>query len=110
MARSSSRRSRSSASQRPRSRKSRRSLRSRRRNPSPARARAKANPTDLRDRLVDGLKAAGYVRSTAVEAAFRAVPRHVFLPDVGIEDVYTDRAFPRSEEHTSELQSPCNLV
>jgi protein-L-isoaspartate(D-aspartate) O-methyltransferase len=29
-----------------------------------------------------------------VEAALRAVPRHLFLPDVGIADVYTDRAFP----------------
>src|SRR5207253_8846717 len=64
------------------------------RNPSPARARAKANPTDLRNRLVDGLKAAGYVRSAAVEAAFRTVPRHVFLPDVSLAEVYTDRAFP----------------
>ena len=34
------------------------------------------------------------MRTAAVEAAFRAVPRHVFLPDVGVEDVYTDRAFP----------------
>ena len=29
-----------------------------------------------------------------MEAAFRAVSRHLFLPDVGISDVYTDRAFP----------------
>jgi protein-L-isoaspartate(D-aspartate) O-methyltransferase len=29
-----------------------------------------------------------------VEAAFRAVPRHLFLPEVAISDVYTDRAFP----------------
>ena len=29
-----------------------------------------------------------------MEAAFRAVSRHLFLPDAGISDVYTDRAFP----------------
>jgi len=29
-----------------------------------------------------------------VEAAFRAVPRHLFLAAVGIADVYTDGAFP----------------
>jgi len=29
-----------------------------------------------------------------VEAAFRAVPRHLFLPEVSVSDVYTDRAFP----------------
>ncbi|HVS04942.1 MAG TPA: methyltransferase, FxLD system [Candidatus Dormibacteraeota bacterium] len=61
---------------------------------SPGKARAKASPTDLRERLVDRMKAGGHVRTAAVEAAFRTVPRHDFLPDVGIEDVYTDRAFP----------------
>jgi protein-L-isoaspartate(D-aspartate) O-methyltransferase len=44
--------------------------------------------------LVDCLKAGGSLRAAAVEAAFRSVPRHVFLPDVAIENVYTDRAFP----------------
>ena len=32
--------------------------------------------------LIDGLAAAGNVRSPTVEAAFTAVPRHLFLPDV----------------------------
>jgi protein-L-isoaspartate(D-aspartate) O-methyltransferase len=44
--------------------------------------------------LVVRLKAGGSLRTAAVEAAFRSVPRHVFLPDVGVTDVYTDRAFP----------------
>jgi protein-L-isoaspartate(D-aspartate) O-methyltransferase len=44
--------------------------------------------------LVDGLKAAGHVRTAAVEAALRAVPRHLFLPEVPVDDAYTDRAFP----------------
>src|SRR2546423_15543633 len=105
MARSSSRRSRSSASQKPRSRKSLRSPRSRRRSPSPARARAKAKPTDLRNRLVDGLKAAGCLRTAAVEAAFRAVPRHLFLPDVPVGDVYTDRAFPTKHADGKPISS-----
>lgn len=50
--------------------------------------------TELREGLVDRLKAQGNIRTAAVEAAFRAVPRHAFLAEVAISDVYTDRAFP----------------
>lgn len=45
-----------------------------------------------RDELVDRLVAAGTVRSPEVEAAFRAVPRHVFLPGVAVEAAYADDA------------------
>lgn len=44
--------------------------------------------------LVDKLKAAGHIWSPGVEAAFRAVPRHVFLPGVSVEAVYRDEAIP----------------
>src|SRR2546425_13308337 len=39
-----------------------------------------------------------------------SVPRHLFLPRVPLEEVYRDQAIPRSEEHTSELQSLAYLV
>ena len=42
--------------------------------------------------LIDELAAAGTVRSPTVEAALRAVPRHLFLPDVPLEEVYRDQA------------------
>src|ERR1700730_1597364 len=42
--------------------------------------------------LIDELAAAGAVRSPTVEAALRAVPRHLFLPDVPLEEVYRDQA------------------
>jgi protein-L-isoaspartate(D-aspartate) O-methyltransferase len=42
----------------------------------------------LLDQMVDQLRADGFVRSAAVEAAFRAVPRHEFLPDEPISEVY----------------------
>lgn len=42
----------------------------------------------LLDQMVDQLKADGYLRSPAVEAAFRAVPRHLFLPDEPLAEVY----------------------
>jgi protein-L-isoaspartate(D-aspartate) O-methyltransferase len=41
--------------------------------------------------LVDELVARGWIRSPAVEAAFRAVPRHLFLPGLAVEDVYRDQ-------------------
>jgi protein-L-isoaspartate(D-aspartate) O-methyltransferase len=40
-----------------------------------------------------------------VEAAFRAVPRHGFLPNVDISDVYTDRAFPSKHADGKPISS-----
>jgi protein-L-isoaspartate(D-aspartate) O-methyltransferase len=46
----------------------------------------------LHQTLVDGLKGQGLIVSPQVEAAFRAVPRHLFLPDVAVDEVYHDAA------------------
>jgi protein-L-isoaspartate(D-aspartate) O-methyltransferase len=46
----------------------------------------------LKGALVDQLKRGGYIQSPGVEAAFRAVPRHLFLPDTPLEEAYADRA------------------
>lgn len=46
----------------------------------------------LRMRMVDGLVAGGRIRTAAVERAFRVVPRHVFLPDLPLEQAYQDEA------------------
>ncbi len=46
------------------------------------------------DRLVGVLLSAGAITSPAVEAAFRAVPRHLFVPDVAIETAYRNEAIP----------------
>lgn len=43
----------------------------------------------LHREMVDRAKAGGAIRSPAVEAAFRAVPRHLFLPDVSLDRVYS---------------------
>jgi protein-L-isoaspartate(D-aspartate) O-methyltransferase len=47
----------------------------------------------LRDQLVDGLQQAGHVSSERVAAAFRAVPRHLFVPEIEPERAYRDEAF-----------------
>lgn len=41
--------------------------------------------------LVDQLKTRGEIVTPEVEAAFRAVPRHMFLPGIPLEDVYADK-------------------
>ena len=44
----------------------------------------------LRHALVDELKQRGTIKAERIEAAFRAVPRHLFLPGVSMEEVYQD--------------------
>ena len=46
----------------------------------------------LRDQLVDRLVRQGVIRSRAVEAAMRSVPRERFVPELELVDVYDDRA------------------
>lgn len=44
----------------------------------------------LRDALIDQLRQNGAVRTPGVEAAMRAVPRHVFVPDAPLRRAYAD--------------------
>jgi protein-L-isoaspartate(D-aspartate) O-methyltransferase len=46
----------------------------------------------LQQALVEYLKNAGVIRSASIEAAFLAVPRHLFLPGVPVKEAYTDQA------------------
>ena len=46
----------------------------------------------LQPGLAETLEGKGSVTSPAVFAAFRAVPRHLFLPNVALAEVYRDRA------------------
>lgn len=47
---------------------------------------------EWRDRLVDALVAAGRIRTVPVAAAFRAVPRELFLPGTAEAQAYEDEA------------------
>lgn len=44
--------------------------------------------------LIDALRDTGHIATPRVEAAFRAIPRHLFLPNVPLETVYADDAIP----------------
>jgi protein-L-isoaspartate(D-aspartate) O-methyltransferase len=48
----------------------------------------------LRTTLVDQLKREGHIRTPHVEAAFRAIPRHEFVPGVAPEQAYHDQSIP----------------
>jgi len=49
-----------------------------------------AHAAQLRDRLTDELVAKGTIVSNEVEAALRAVPRHLFAPGVPLETAYAN--------------------
>lgn len=49
-------------------------------------------PEDLRNRMVDYIQAAGHLHSAGVERALRSVPRHLFVPEAGIEDAYANKS------------------
>ncbi|HXV98758.1 MAG TPA: methyltransferase domain-containing protein, partial [Anaerolineae bacterium] len=44
--------------------------------------------------LIDNLKERELIKTPRIEAAFRAIPRHLFLPEVNLERVYSDEAIP----------------
>lgn len=50
-------------------------------------------PDAARARLASALRDSGRAPSPAVQAAFRAVPRHLFLPEVSPAAAYLDEAF-----------------
>ena len=52
----------------------------------------------LNQALVDDLKNRGLIQTPSVEAAFRAVLRHLFLPGTPLEEVYADRAISAKQD------------
>ncbi|MDZ4767100.1 MAG: rRNA adenine N-6-methyltransferase family protein [Chloroflexota bacterium] len=50
------------------------------------------NETPSPRTLIAALKARGELRDRAIEAAFLAVPRHLFLPNVPLDEVYSDQS------------------
>jgi len=52
----------------------------------------------LNQALVDDLKKRDLIKSPRVEAAFRTVLRHLFLPGVPLEQIYSDRAISAKQD------------
>ncbi|MBB2749318.1 UNVERIFIED_ORG: protein-L-isoaspartate(D-aspartate) O-methyltransferase [Microbispora rosea subsp. rosea] len=49
-----------------------------------------STPEELRNALTDRLLDAGTIRTPSVEAAFRTVPRHLFVPSTALHTAYGD--------------------
>ncbi|HKX30721.1 MAG TPA: methyltransferase, FxLD system [Blastocatellia bacterium] len=66
------------------------------------------NPGDfsvLQQGLIDQLKNYGLLTSPKVEAAMHAVPRHLFLPDLPLDQVYRNEAIVTKREGERPLSS-----
>ncbi|MEU4007179.1 methyltransferase, FxLD system [Streptomyces pseudogriseolus] len=50
--------------------------------------------TERRHQLVEQLRADNHIRTSAVERAFRTVPRHVFAPNAALEAAYANDIIP----------------
>lgn len=61
----------------------------------------------MNNALVDQLKATGVISSPSVEAAFRAVPRHIFVPDVPLDQVYCDEVIVTKQSAAGQPTSSC---
>jgi len=62
-------------------------------------------PLHLQQGLVHVLTQGGHIRSRRVEDAFRAVPRHLFVPGVPLEQVYADEVIPTKFEGDRSISS-----
>ena len=50
--------------------------------------------THLRTQLIDTLARDGWITTPAIEEAMRTVPRHLFLPEVAVQEAYEDKNVP----------------
>jgi protein-L-isoaspartate(D-aspartate) O-methyltransferase len=60
------------------------------------------NVIALNQALVDELKSKGWIQTPGVEAAFRAVLRHHFLPGRPLDEVYSDQVIPTKQDENGQ--------
>lgn len=61
--------------------------------------------TALHQKLVDQLKHNGDIHTSDIEAAFRAVPRHLFLPGIELDKVYANQGIITKRENSLPISS-----
>ncbi|WP_037900071.1 methyltransferase, FxLD system [Streptomyces sp. NRRL S-350] len=61
--------------------------------------------SELNDQLVHALEGAGRITSPEIAAAFRATPRHLFVPDVELREAYRDDYQPTERDGDGRLLS-----
>jgi protein-L-isoaspartate(D-aspartate) O-methyltransferase len=67
-------------------------------------------PEDLRNRMVDHIKAVGPLHSSSVEQALRTVPRHLFVPEVSLENAYANKAITTKPGGSNGRPASCASV
>ena len=68
---------------------------------------AAPDAASLNRALVKQLKDMGVIQSASVEAAFRAVPRHLFVPSAPLDKVYRDEVIVTKQSQTGAPISSC---
>jgi protein-L-isoaspartate(D-aspartate) O-methyltransferase len=66
-------------------------------------------PEDLREQMISHIRTVGHLRSERIEQAFRAVPRHRFVPAASVEEAYANKAItikPGKDRPTSCISVP----
>lgn len=56
----------------------------------------------LNQTLIEDLKKRGLIQTPSVEAAFRSVYRHLFLPGTPLQEVYSDRAISAKQDQEGQ--------
>jgi protein-L-isoaspartate(D-aspartate) O-methyltransferase len=66
-----------------------------------------ARAAELRNKVVDELKAEGTIVSARVEAAMRKVPRHLAVPEASLDDAYHayNAVITQEDEHGNHISS-----
>lgn len=67
-----------------------------------------SSPQDLHQNLLRAIWKEGLVRVPKVYEAFRAVPRHLFLPHTPLDQAYADEAVPLKYDQSGRLISSCS--
>lgn len=62
---------------------------------------------EYHDALIATLTQDGILKDDGVAAAFRAVPRHLFLPDTPLEEAYTNKTIPIKYDSSGMVVSTC---
>ena len=69
------------------------------------------DPLELNAKMVDRAKANGAIRSDAVEAAFRATLRHLFLPGAALDRVYSGSVIvTRTDDQRQPISSSSEIA
>src|SRR5215831_2223712 len=63
------------------------------------------DPIALNHALIDQMKQDGNLHDARVEAAFRANPRHFYLPEIGIDKAYQNEAIPTKHQDGQAISS-----